>query len=211
MLLPAVTSGLCVWDGVGRLPAVGCSLSPAPSAMASFDLDPSQQFAWELFLSGKNVGLFGRAGSGKSTLLGRAIARARRVHGVANVGVTAWTTTAAKMIGGSTFHKFLGIKVEDRPKEVILQKVAGNRFVRDKVRKTKVIFIDEVPQFSAKWFAVFEYVVRQLAPPYKHAMPWGGVQIVGTFEARFYRVSNSTRCHVMSPRGAGVSDCLPSC
>lgn len=33
----------------------------------------------------------------------------------------------------------------------------------------------------ARWFTVFEYVVRQLSPAYKHALPWGGVQIIGTF------------------------------
>lgn len=162
------------------LPSTVSIRATPPFTMAEFDLDPSQQQAWELFVSGKNVGLFGRAGSGKSTVLGRAIARARRVHGVANVGVMAWTTTAAKIIDGCTFHKFLSIKVEERPKEVILQNVLGKKFVRDKVRKTKVIFIDEVPQFAARWFTVFEYVVRQLAPPYKQALPWGGVQVVGT-------------------------------
>lgn len=154
-----------------------------PLAMSAVDLDDDQQQVWEAFISGKNVGIFGRAGSGKSTVMGRAIARARKVHGVAEVGVMAWTTSAAKIIGGCTFHKFLGIKVEERPKEVILQKVRGNPFVCNKLRKTKVIFIDEVPQFAARWFTVFEYVMRQLAPVYKHALPWGGIQIIGTFSS----------------------------
>lgn len=79
--------------------------------MASIDLDPSQQQPWEAFISKKNVGLFDRAGSGKSTVLGWAIARARKVHGVAGVGVMAWTTSAAEIIGGCTFHKFLCIRV----------------------------------------------------------------------------------------------------
>lgn len=35
--------------------------------MSSFDLDVMQQEAWEGFVSGKNVALFGRAGCGKST------------------------------------------------------------------------------------------------------------------------------------------------
>lgn len=79
--------------------------------MADFDFEPSQQQAWEGFLSGTNVGLFGRAGSGKSTVLVRAINCARRVHGAAHVGVISWTMTAAKIIGGTTFHMFLRIKV----------------------------------------------------------------------------------------------------
>lgn len=75
----------------------------------------------------------------------------------------------------------LSIGIAQVPKEVILQKVRGNLLVRDKVCRVKTIFIDEIPQFAARWFVIFEYVVRHLAPPSKHGLPWGGVQVVGTW------------------------------
>lgn len=145
----------------------------------SFDLDEYQQSAWELFLSGKNVALFGRAGCGKSAVLSRAIDYAQRVHGATGVGVMAWTSQAASLINGMTFHKFLAIGIAELPKEVILEKVRSNHFVSSKVRATRVIFIDEVALFPARWFAVLEFVVRQLAPPFAQAKPWGDVQVVG--------------------------------
>jgi len=113
-----------------------------PASFMPFDLDASQQSAWEGFLAGKNVGLFGRAGCGKSAVLTRAIAHVRRVHVIDRVGVMAWTTAAAKMIAGQTLHKFLQVGIAELPKEHVLEKVKGNVFVRAKVSKTAVIIIE---------------------------------------------------------------------
>ena len=153
-----------------------------PVAISAFDLDASQQSAWEGFLAGKNVGIFGRAGCGKSAVLTRAIAHARRVHGVDRVGVMAWTTAASKMIDGQTLHKFLQVGIAELPKRRVLEKVKGNVFVRAKVTKTTVIFIDELPLIAARWFSVLEFVVRQLVPAGRHGRPWGGCQVVGTLD-----------------------------
>lgn len=147
----------------------------------SFDLDESQQEAWELYLGKKNVCLFGRAGCGKSTLLLRAIAHAQRTHGTNRVVVLAWTNFAANLAGGQTLHKFLRVGIADVPKEIILEKVRCNAFARESVKAAKVIFIDELPQFPARWFAVLEYVVRQLALDSHQGRPWGGIHVVGTF------------------------------
>lgn len=144
----------------------------------AFDLDLSQHSAWEGFLAGKNVGLFGRAGCGKSTVLKRAIDRARSVHGEAGVGVVSWTTAAAKLIDGQTMHKFLRIGIAELPKERILEAVKRNKFVRHKVAHTSILFIDEVPLIPTRWFTIFEYVVRQLAPAGKQGRPWGGCQVI---------------------------------
>lgn len=147
----------------------------------AFDLDLSQQSAWESYLAGKNVGLFGRAGCGKSAVLKRAVALARRIHGADRVGVMAWTTAAAKMIDGHTVHKFLRVGIAERPKERVLESVKRNRFVRRMVANTAVVFIDELPLIATRWFNILEYVVRQLAPAGRHGRPWGGCQVVGKF------------------------------
>lgn len=94
----------------------------------SFELDAYQLHAWDLFISGKNVGLFGRASCGKSAVMTRSIAHARLEFGSDRVGVMAWTTHAAGLIGGTTFHKFLSIGIAELRKEVILEKVRGNVF-----------------------------------------------------------------------------------
>lgn len=96
------------------------------------------------------------------------------------MGVMAWTTHAAILIAGKTFHKFLSIGIAELPKESILDHVRRSPFVRSKVSQTKFIFIEELPQFPTRWLVVLEYVVRQLSPAYKQATPWGGVQGFGT-------------------------------
>jgi len=151
----------------------------------AFDLDVSQQSGWEGFLAGRNIGLFGRAGCGKSTVLQRAIAHARRVHGRGRVGVMAWTTAAARMIDGCTLHKFLRVGIAELPKERILEAVKRNVFTRNQLTNTRVIFIDELPMISSRWFTILEYVVRQLAPAGKQGRPWGGCQVVGTYSSSF--------------------------
>lgn len=147
----------------------------------AFDLDRSQQSAWESYLAGKNVGLFGRAGCGKSAVLKRAIAHARRAHGADRVGVMAWTTAAARMIDGHTMHKFLRVGIAELPKDLVLESVKKNRLVRRKVADTAVIFIDELPLVPKRWLTTLEYVVRQLGPIGEHGRPWGRCQVVGKF------------------------------
>lgn len=97
------------------------------------------------------------------------------------MGAFAWNTQSASLIGGETLHKFLRVGIADLPKDHILELVRGNYHVKEKIKKTKVIFIDELSHISARWFIVLEYVVRQLALAHKQAIPWGGCQVIGTF------------------------------
>lgn len=143
-----------------------------------FDLDDSQHVAWQTFLDNKNVAVFGRAGCGKSAFLRHCIRHAERVHGANRVSVLAWTTHAAGLIGGETLHKFLRVGIAELSKEVILTMVRRNIHVRDRVKNTKVLIIDELPQISTRWLGILEYVVRQLAVLHKQALPWGGCQIL---------------------------------
>lgn len=182
------------WLASERVPPPQCCRLPTRAHLVrygmSFDLDDSQHEAWERFLEGKNVGLFGRAGCGTSTVLLRAIAHAQRLHGSEHVVVLAWTNHAANLISGQTLHKFLRVGIADVPKEVVLEQVRSNTFVRDHVKAAKVIFVDELPQFPARWFAVLEFVVRQLAPASRQALPWGGTQVVGELVVAWF----STLC-----------------
>lgn len=149
-----------------------------------FELDHSQQRAWEAFLSRKNVGLFGRAGCAKSIALRRCIAHAHCAHGASHVGIITWTTSAAaSILGGQTLHRFLRIGLAELPKEPVLEKVRANVFVMEKIKHIKVVFIDELPQLAASWFGVFEYVVRLLAVAHKRSFPWGGCHVVGMFSS----------------------------
>lgn len=145
-----------------------------------FDLDEAQHHAWEAFLDKKNVAVFGRAGCGKSAFLRYCIRHAERVHGPTRVGILAWTTQAAGLIGGETLHKFLRVGIAEVPKDVICAMVQRNVYVRERIKNMKMLIIDELPQIAARWFDILEYVFRQLALLHKQALPWGGCQVLGT-------------------------------
>lgn len=145
-----------------------------------FELDSRQQNAWEVFVAGRNVALLGRAGCGKSAVMREAIWHAQRSLASNHVAVMAWTTHAASLLGGTTLHKFLSVGIAELSKEAILTNVKGNTFARARISQVKAIFIDEVPQFPARWLTVLKHVVQLLVPPGSQGRPWGGVQVLGT-------------------------------
>lgn len=64
-------------------------------------------------------------------------------------------------------------------KDRVLEAVKRNAFVKAKVAKTQILFIDELPLIQRRWFLDLDYVVRQLAQAGKHNLPWGGCEVVG--------------------------------
>lgn len=91
-------------------------------------------------------------------------------------------------MNGQILHMFLREGIADLPKEHILGSIRRNIIAREKLKNTKVIVIDEHPQVAERWFNVLEYVVRQLAVPHPHALPWGGCHVLSRFSVLFFFV-----------------------
>ena len=84
------------------------------------ELNDDQQRVMDLVMGGSNVFFTGSAGTGKSYLIKRLFTALSKKHGV-GVIVTAPTGVAALLIGGSTIHRWAGIRYEKTVKGMVRQ------------------------------------------------------------------------------------------
>jgi ATP-dependent DNA helicase PIF1 len=141
---------------------------------------------------GRNVFLTGMAGTGKSYLLRQFISEAASGirGGDLNLGadqvavdVTAPTGVAALNVGGMTLHRFCGMLLgpglgetnEEYFAKLELDRRPSVRAGFNRVRRCRVLVIDEVSMLSGRHFAFVEYLFRQLRG---RDEPWGGVQVI---------------------------------
>ncbi|KAK9810843.1 hypothetical protein WJX73_001202 [Symbiochloris irregularis] len=157
------------------------SLSVTAAANEQGDSGTSPQLSLEqegvmrLVAAGQNVFFTGNAGTGKSFLLNQIITRLKEQHGDefgSCVAITAATGIAATHIGGTTFHSALGIGV---PRDL---DDFGKMFkpeTRTKIRKLKVLVLDEVSMVSAELWQQSEQQVRNVRGS---DLAFGGIQLI---------------------------------
>lgn len=138
------------------------------------DLGSKQKDAMKAFIDGTNVLIHGPAGSGKSVTI-------RRIRQVLVTGkipheVCAFTGSAAVNIHGTTIHhifKGLGLMKGDGP--TLYKKLRRKKYVIEKLRRMRVLIIDEISLISASFFDKIDYLLRKAT---KTDKPFGGKQIV---------------------------------
>lgn len=133
----------------------------------------TQDEALAILKTGCNVFLTGEPGSGKSYVVGRYVSALRK-DGVA-VSVTASTGIAAAHIGGTTIHAWSGIGTRSQLSRADLDGISKNRRTADRVKKAKVLIIDEISMLSGSILAGVDECVRHLR---KSSAPFGGLQLV---------------------------------
>jgi len=136
-------------------------------------LSKSQQRALDLFKSGENVLIMGSAGVGKSFLIKEMKYQSRSRRMV----VTATTGIAAYNINGITLNSFMGIGTGEQSAEVLLKKVLRKRGVRERIRNTDILVIDEISMLSADLFEKVNSICQVVR---KSSLPMGGLQMVMT-------------------------------
>ncbi|TAN61275.1 AAA family ATPase [bacterium] len=132
-----------------------------------------QSQAFSILKTGANIFLTGEPGSGKTYTVNRYVEylRARDVE----PAITASTGIAATHIGGMTIHSWCGIGIKTKLDERDLNKIAGNEYIAKRVRRTKVLIIDEVSMLTAETLCMVDAVCREV----KLSMePFGGMQVV---------------------------------
>lgn len=133
----------------------------------------TQDQALDILKTGANVFLTGEPGSGKSYTVNAYVAYLKQQS--VPVAITASTGIAATHIGGMTIHSWSGIGIKPTLTKYDIDRIASNEYVVKRMRKTKVLIIDEVSMLSAETLAMVDAVCREILVP---QAPFGGLQVV---------------------------------
>lgn len=133
----------------------------------------TQSEALSIMKTGSNVFVTGEPGSGKTHTINEYVAylRARGIE----PAITASTGIAATHIGGMTIHSWSGIGIKTTLSRSDLHVTALSKPIAKRVRRAKVLIIDEVSMLAAETLSMVDAVCRDIKEP---SEPFGGMQVV---------------------------------
>lgn len=133
----------------------------------------TQKEALDILKLGHNVFLTGPAGSGKTYLLNQYIEYLKK-NKVA-VGITASTGIAATHMGGQTIHSWVGMGIRDSMSDQEIQELVKRPYLRNRLRQTKVLIIDEISMLHAHRLDLVDQICRIFKG---NSAPFGGMQVI---------------------------------
>jgi ATP-dependent DNA helicase PIF1 len=133
----------------------------------------TQEEALAILKTGVNVFLTGEAGSGKTHTINRYVAYLRE-HGV-DPAITASTGIAATHIHGMTLHSWSGVGIMRNLKDEDIVDIARSRHIASRIKKARVLIIDEVSMIDASMLSAVERICRRVR---RSDIPFGGIQVV---------------------------------
>ncbi|MBP6889042.1 MAG: AAA family ATPase [Candidatus Moranbacteria bacterium] len=133
----------------------------------------TQAEALAILRSGAHAFLTGEAGSGKTHTI-NAYTDYLREQGI-DFAVTASTGIAATHIHGMTLHAWSGIGIARSLSEDDLQALVTHRYISQRIKKARVLIIDEISMLDASVFDMVERICRAVK---KGQLPFGGMQVV---------------------------------
>lgn len=132
-----------------------------------------QSTALTILKTGANVFLTGEPGAGKTFVVNEYV-NWLEACGV-NVAVTASTGIAATHLGGMTIHAWSGIGARDTLSRYDLDQIAAREPVVKRVKKAKVLIIDEISMLDGKLLDMVNAVTRAIK---QSTDAFGGIQLV---------------------------------
>jgi len=133
----------------------------------------TQNEALAILKTGANVFLTGEPGSGKTHTINQFVSYLRECN--IEPAITASTGIAATHIGGMTIHSWSGIGIKETLTRYDLDKIATSEYVNRRVRKTKVLIIDEISMLRAETLSMVDAVCREIK---QNDEPFGGIQVI---------------------------------
>lgn len=146
----------------------------------------TQKEALDILKTGVNVFLTGEPGSGKTHTINQYVAYLRS-HGI-EPAITASTGIAATHIHGMTLHSWSGVGVMRDLSDEDVGEIAKSRYISGRVKKTKVLILDEVSMIDGETLSNVERICRRIK---KSAQPFGGMQVV--FVGDFFQLPPVTK------------------
>jgi len=140
-----------------------------------------QSQALAILKTGANVFLTGEPGSGKTHTINEyaAYLRGRGIE----PAITASTGIAATHIGGMTIHSWSGIGIKTQLTNRDLNKIASNRYIVKRVRRSQVLIIEEVSMLLPETLSMIDAVCRKIK---ESPEPFGGMQVI--FAGDFFQL-----------------------
>ena len=133
----------------------------------------TQDTALSILKTGKSVFLTGEPGSGKTHTINRYVAYLKQ-YGI-EPAITASTGIAATHIGGMTIHSWSGIGIKKELSPADFGRVISLRRASARVKKSRVLIIDEISMLDAKTLNLIDTVYRAIK---RSQEPFGGIQVV---------------------------------
>ncbi len=133
----------------------------------------TQDRALDVLKTGGNVFLTGEPGAGKTYVLNQYISWLE-YQGV-SVAVTASTGIAATHVGGMTIHSWSYIGARDTLTQYDLDAIATNEKVSKRIKKARVLVIDEISMLDGRVIDMVETVCRVVRGS---GEAFGGLQVI---------------------------------
>jgi ATP-dependent DNA helicase PIF1 len=133
----------------------------------------TQTEALNILKTGANVFLTGQPGSGKTHTINQYVSYLR-VRGV-EPAITASTGIAATHIGGMTIHSWSGVGIKDQLSRHELADIAGKDYIRKRIKRAKVLIIDEISMLPPQLLSMVDAVCRKVKDS---PQPFGGMQVI---------------------------------
>lgn len=137
-------------------------------------LSPTQKKAFDKFKLGESLLILGAGGCGKSEMV-KEFYKSKDLD--KNMYITSTTGVSAYSIGGITINSFMGIGTGDAPIDVILKRLRYKMSIKNRIKITDILVIDEVSMMSAELFEKINIICKTLR---KSMRPFGGIQIILT-------------------------------
>jgi ATP-dependent DNA helicase PIF1 len=136
---------------------------------SSFTVD--QERAWDLLHGTQNVFITGEAGSGKSFI----IRHFMKGQNLKTFPILASTGAAAVLVGGRTFHSFMGLGIMEGGIDATVIRALEDRRVRKRLKTAEGFIVDEISMLSGPTLKAAEMICKAAR---ENMAPWGGLRVI---------------------------------